>query len=186
LPAFEIRELTDEGDDAVGGWAAGLLRDRWGSTQIVSRGRLHDADRSPSFVAVQQGQPVGLVTYRLEGDQCEIVSLDSLVEGMGIGAALIDAVRGTAAAAGCCRLWLVTTNDNTAALRFYQKRGFSLVAVHRHALDRARELKPEIPLVGMNGIPLQDEIELELLLEPRCQARSLSVDRGAQRSEPRP
>jgi DNA-3-methyladenine glycosylase I len=105
-----------------------------------------------------------LVTYRIEGEACEIVSLDSTIETIGIGSALIQAVRDTAASAGCKRLWLVTTNDNMAALRFYQKRGFVLVAVHRNALDESRRLKPEIPLVGIDGIPLRDEIELELSL----------------------
>ncbi len=50
------------------------------------------------------------------------------------------------------------------ALRFYQKRGFVLVAIHRDALDISRKLKPEIPLIGNDGIPLRDEIELEMIL----------------------
>jgi hypothetical protein len=63
------------------------------------------------------------------------------------------------------RAWLVTTNDNMRALRFYQRLGWELVAVHRGAVDRAREtLKPEIPRVGNDGIPLRDEIELEYRL----------------------
>lgn len=83
---------------------------------------------------------------------------------MGIGSALLDAVKDIAVSDQCKRLWLITTNDNTAALRFYQKRGFSLVAVHRDALEQLRRLKPEIPLFGIDGIPLRDEIKLELLL----------------------
>jgi len=50
------------------------------------------------------------------------------------------------------------------ALGFYQKRGFELVAVHRGAVNESRKIKPSIPLVGMNGIPLRDEIELEIKL----------------------
>jgi len=62
----------------------------------------------------------------------------------------------------CPRLWLVTTNDNVDALRFYQRRGFCLVCVHRGAVDHSRaHLKPEIPLAGNNRIPLRDELELE-------------------------
>ena len=61
------------------------------------------------------------------------------------------------------RLWLITTNDNTDALRFYLRRGFVLVAVHRDAVTYARQsIKPELPLVGYHQIPLRDEIELEL------------------------
>ncbi len=78
---------------------------------------------------------------------------------------LIEAVKQAAVSAGCRRLWLITTNDNLHALRFYQKRGFRLVAVYPNALEESRRLKPEIPLVGLDGIPLRDELELELALE---------------------
>ena len=66
--------------------------------------------------------------------------------------------------AGCSRIWLITTNDNLHALGFYQRRGFVIKAVHPNALDRSRELKPSIPLISENGIPLRDEIELEMSL----------------------
>jgi hypothetical protein len=70
--------------------------------------------------------------------------------------------------AGCTRLWLITTNDNVDALRFYQRRGFRLAALHAGAVDRSRtRLKPEIPEIGDHGIPLRDEIELELDLHLR-------------------
>jgi DNA-3-methyladenine glycosylase I len=144
-------------------WVVAFLNEHWGGTQIISRERVHQADGLAAFVAVRDGQPVGLVTYHVEGTSCEIVSIDSLVEGIGIGAALIEAVK-AAVAGRCSRLWLITTNDNLPALRFYQKRGFCLVAVHPGAMDAARRLKPSIPLVGRDGIPLRDEIELEMAL----------------------
>ncbi|HEX7715028.1 MAG TPA: GNAT family N-acetyltransferase, partial [Bacillota bacterium] len=65
----------------------------------------------------------------------------------------------------CQRLWLITTNDNLAAIRFYQLRGFVLVALHRDAIAQSRKLKPEIPLRGIDGIPIRDEIELEVVLK---------------------
>ncbi len=58
-------------------------------------------------------------------------------------------------------MWLVTTNDNLRALYFYQRRGFRIVAVHRDAVMHSREIKPEIPSVADNGIPILDELELE-------------------------
>jgi GNAT superfamily N-acetyltransferase len=128
------------------------------------RGVVHDGERPPGFLALMEGRRVGLITYRIEGAECEIVNLNSLVEGMGVGSALVEAVRKVATSTGCRRLWLITTNDNMAALRFYQTRGFQLVAVDRNALEESRRLKPEIALVGLDGIPLRDEIELELLL----------------------
>jgi len=160
MKTFQIRPVK-KGDN---GWVVSLLREYWGSAKMVTRGKVYQVDELPGFAAVQDDKPVGLVTYRIKDDQCEITTLNSLVEKARIGTALIDAVKGVATMAHCKRLWLITTNDNMAALRFYQKRGFLLVAVYRNALEHSRRLKPEIPLVGIDGIPLRDEIELELLL----------------------
>ncbi len=145
-------------------WVAQFLDDHWGSTRVVSRGQAYLAHLLPGFVAMEGDEPVGLITYRLDAEDCEIMTIDSLHEGQGIGTALIEAVREVAVAESCTRLWLITTNDNLHALRFYQKRGFRLVAVHPNALDESRKIKPEIPLYGKDGIPLRDEIELELPL----------------------
>jgi GNAT superfamily N-acetyltransferase len=160
MPIIRIRPVQD--DDR--GWVAGLLHEHWHSTRVVSRGRVHEADRLPGFIAEVGGEPVGLLTYRIDGKQCELISMNSLREGIGIGAALIGAAREVARDAGCRRLWLITTNDNLAAVRFYQKRGFRLAAVHCDALEESRKLKPEIPFVGRDGIPLRDEIEMEVIL----------------------
>jgi N-acetylglutamate synthase-like GNAT family acetyltransferase len=160
MKSFQVRPLNKGDHD----WVVGLLNEHWGSTRIVSRGRVHQVDELPGFAAVEDDSPVGLVTYRIEGDQCEITTLNSLMEKEGIGTALIDAVRDVANGASCKRLWLITTNDNTAALHFYQKRGFVLAALYPNALEKSRTLKPEIPLTGIDGITLRDEIELELLL----------------------
>ncbi len=160
MKSFQIRPLNK--DDHA--WVARLLKEYWGSTKIVSRGGIYHADELPGFIAVQDDKPVGLVTYRIDDNECETVTMNSLVEGAGIGSALLDAVKVVAASAECNRLWLITTNDNMKALRFYQKRGFLLVAVYRNALEQSRRLKPEIPLVGTDGIPIRDEIELELIL----------------------
>jgi GNAT superfamily N-acetyltransferase len=72
-------------------------------------------------VAVDGGAWLGLVTYHVDDDSCEIATIDSDRPNQGVGTALIEAVSaGRAARPSCRRLWLVTTNDNTAALRFYQ------------------------------------------------------------------
>jgi ribosomal protein S18 acetylase RimI-like enzyme len=92
------------------------------------------------------------------------VTIDSAKPGIGIGTLLIEAVTQAAREAGCKRLWLITTNDNLHALRFYQKHGFTLLTVHRYALDASRQLKPSIPLIGNDHIPLHHEIELEMIL----------------------
>ncbi len=155
---FEIKPTT-ESDRS---WIKPLLRQYWGSSRVVSRGRLHQVEMLPGFLAAQQRRNTGLITYRIEGNQCEIITLNSLVERRGAGKALVEAVRKVAREAGCKRLWVITTNDNTEAIHFYQKRGFTLVQVYRNAIAASRRLKPEIPLVADNGIPIRDEIELEM------------------------
>jgi GNAT superfamily N-acetyltransferase len=157
---FDIREITTSDRP----WMINLVEDRWGSNRVVTRGIIHEIKQLPGFIALFSGDRIGLLTYFISEDEFEIVTLDSLVEKIGVGTALLSKAREFAKQAGCHRIWLITTNDNMPALRFYQKRGFQLVAVHQNALDYSRTLKPEIPLIGLDGIPLRDEIELELVL----------------------
>ena len=145
-------------------WIRGLFRTFWAAERLVSRGRVFSADELPGFVAWSDGRPVGLVTMNVKDRQCEIVSLNSLHEGKGIGTALVETVMHAAAEVGCSRVWLVTTNDNLHALAFYQRRGFHLCALYPDSINESRRLKPEIPEVGENGIPIRDELELELTL----------------------
>jgi GNAT superfamily N-acetyltransferase len=145
-------------------WIEPFLRERWGALTVVAHGVTYRPAELPGFVAHEADAPVGLVTYSILGEACEIVTIDSVVERRGVGTALVAAVAETARAAGCSRLWLITTNDNLPALRFYQKRGFTLTAVHPGAVTESRKQKPEIPRVGIDGIPIRDELELELEL----------------------
>jgi GNAT superfamily N-acetyltransferase len=145
-------------------WISQFMLEHWGSNKVVSRGVVYYPQDLPGFVATDESEKVGLVTYDITGSYCEIVTIDSVRPFSGVGTALIEAVKNIALQSGCKRLWLITTNDNMNALRFYQKRGFEIVAIHRNALDISRKLKPEIPLIGNDGIPLRDEIELEMIL----------------------
>ena len=142
-----------------------MLKKHWYSTRIISKGRVHDADQLPCFIARQSDARVGLVLYELEGNECEVVSLNGLTELSGVGSLLVDAVKSAATEANCKRLWLITTNDNTQALRFYQRKGFVLSTFYPNAIQQSRKLKPEIPLIGYDEIPIRDEIELEMSLQ---------------------
>ena len=118
----------------------------------------------PGFAAFDGDGCVGLVTYELDGGACEIVTIDALREGEGIGTALLEAVVDAAREAGCKRVQLLTTNNNVRALAFYQKRGFRLVALKAGEIDEQRKLKPSIPEVDSAGLPIRDELHLELSL----------------------
>ena len=158
--SFDIRDLTPEDKP----WVRRVLVQYWGSTTQISHGHKFNADELPGVVAVRDNAEVGLLTYHIVDDQCEIVTHNSMAGHGGIGSCLLDAIRGKAREKGCKRLWLITTNDNTPALRFYQRRGFDLVALYRNAVEEARKLKPEIPNVGFDGIPIKHEFEMEYML----------------------
>jgi GNAT superfamily N-acetyltransferase len=129
------------------------LCDSWGSTTVVSRGHAYDATRYSALLATRGGDIVGLATFRVAGDECQLLTLDALDKWQGIGSALLASVGEVAAERGCSRLWLITTNDNLDAIRFYQRRGMSLVRVHPGAVADARRIKPTIPHIGEYGIP---------------------------------
>ena len=129
-------------DERYQGWAADFLAEQWGSVRMVSRGRLVDLTSLPGFVVLEDGRPAALLTYEIVDGSCEVTSLNSNSEGGGAGSALIEAVRERAVQAGCWRLWVITTNDNMQALRFYQKRSFVMTAVYADALKESRRLKP--------------------------------------------
>lgn len=161
----------------------------WGADFCVSRGRIVYAAELPAFVAETKGgskapesddrnstaspfgrvrrnfgEKLGLVTYEIIGDQCEVVTLDAFAQFAGVGTALLQHAVEAARAASCRRVWLITTNDNVDAIRFYQRRGFTIAAVHVNAIAHSRKLKPSIALVGNHGIPIRDEIEFEMSL----------------------
>lgn len=138
--------------------------EHWGGEEMITRGNIYRPEQLDGFVVEDGKEWIGLLTFFVKEDECEITSLDSLREGQGIGRKLMDAVVEEARNQNCRRVFLITTNDNMNALRFYQKRGFELAALHRGAVIESRKLKPSIPLTGFDDIPLRDEIELEMNL----------------------
>ncbi len=145
-------------------WIGRRTRAQWGGETVIAHGVRYVLSELPGYVALLGGDRAGWITYHLEEQACEIVTLESLRPDRGIGTRLVEQVVSIARDAGCRRVWVITTNDNLHALGFYQKRGFVIAAVYPNALERSRQLKPEIPRVGQDGIPLRDEIELEQAL----------------------
>ena len=141
-----------------------FLLEHWGGEEMITRGKVYRPEQLEGFVVEDGEEWIGLLTFAMEDGECELTSLDSLREGQGIGSKLIDEAIKEARGRGCKRLFLITSNDNLNALGFYQKRGFEITAIYRGAVNQTRKIKPGIPLVGYNNIPLRDEIELEIKL----------------------
>lgn len=142
-------------------WVRQFLLDYNHSLRVVSRGMLHFPGQLPGFKGVIDEAPMGLLTYTISGGEMEVVTLHAAERRRGLGAALLAAARELAKAKRCERLWLITTNDNRPAIAFYKGQGMEQVAVHHNALELSRRLKPEIPLIGLDGMPIRDEIEFE-------------------------
>jgi ribosomal protein S18 acetylase RimI-like enzyme len=138
--------------------------EHWGGEEMITRGNVYRPEQLEGFVVEEDDEWIGLLTFLINDNECEVTSLDSLREGQGIGSTLIDKAVEEARARHCKRLFLITTNDNLNALGFYQKRGFEIVTIYRGAVNESRKRKPSIPLIGFNNIPLRDEIELEIIL----------------------
>lgn len=144
-----------------------LLDDAFAGRYQVRLGEMIDVLELPGMVARDGDEVVGVALYQVDGDTAELATLVVTTgrRRSGAGSALVEAVVEAAKAAGAGRLWLVTTNDNVDAMRFYQRRGFHLAELHRGAVDAARDLKPSIPPVGDHGIPIRDELVLERSLK---------------------
>ena len=154
-------ERIDQGNRAA--VDAFILR-QWYTMEMAVHGESVDLSHAEGWTAMENGEIIGLITYRLAGNALEILSLDSLKEHRGIGTALLNEAVREARRTGCARVWLITTNDNLSALCFYQKRGFDMEEFCRNAVDEARKIKPQIPLIGLDGIPIRHEIVLEMRL----------------------
>ena len=144
-------------------WIIKVAEKLWGSIEIVSKKHTYNILKLPSFIAVIDGKPVGFIMHVVHGRKSEIVALYSEYERQGIGTKLLDLVKEDSKRNGCTAVWILTTNDNTHALRYYQKRGFAITAIRINAIETQRKVKP-IPLLGNDDIPIRDEIELEINL----------------------
>ncbi len=160
LNALQIRDETSDDKE----WKVKVLKDSWASTLVVSRGVVHNADDLPGIIAIKGEQKIGLLTYNIVDQNLEIVTLNSLREREGVGRALIRRIEEIAQSKDCKKIWVVTTNDNTNAILFYKALNFRIIAIHKNAIKKSRELKPEIPLIGNDGVPITDEIVLEKII----------------------
>ena len=145
---------------------AEFIEQHWKSRIVMSRGKVFHPHEEEGVLERRDGQIVGLLTYHMNDDGMEILTLNSVLEGEGIGSSLmLDAIE-EARRRNCGRIWLTTTNDNLRVVGFYQRLGFRMIAINLGVVDEARKIKPQIPSVGWRGIPIHDEIVLELIIKP--------------------
>jgi ribosomal protein S18 acetylase RimI-like enzyme len=136
----------------------------WGSDIVVANNRVYKASELEGFSAFAKGYLAGLLSYSVHKNILNIISLNSIRESIGIGSKLIEHTIKFAMENNMKYIRLFTTNDNTNALKFYQKRGFDIKKVRINQIEKSRKIKPQIPLTGFDDIKIKHEIELEYIL----------------------
>jgi GNAT superfamily N-acetyltransferase len=156
--AFDIRPMTDRAalDE--------LLRLRWSDGSIFVRGRLITPPDVEAFGAYHDNKLQGVATWRIEDGSLYLLTLNNITDRRGVGEALLARMLDLAREKKLPHLRVIISNDNVGAFRFYQKRGFRIIAVHVGVVDMMRKMKPSIPEIGSEGIPMRDEIEMEIAL----------------------
>jgi len=152
---MEYIEKTRNDDKAVSD-----IINVWGSDILVTRGNIYKASDLDGVLVYENGKIIGLGLYKIKND-CEIVLLETFTQNKGIGSKIIEKIKEIAKAKNCKRVWLITSNENINAIKFYQKRGFHISNIYLNAMEEARKIKPEIPKIA-NGIEIRDEIEFEI------------------------
>lgn len=149
---------------------AEFIDQHWYGKLVITLGRQHYPHKEQGFIERHDGRIAGVLTYRVDEEGMQILTVNSALEGRGVGSSLMLDATEKARKLGCRRIWLTSTNENLRAIGFYQRLGFRLVAVHLDTVEQMRKLKPRIPMTDPRGIPIQDEFVMELKLEPYLDA----------------
>ena len=161
---MELKRIEKQDRDKTNAF----IKKEWGGTLIVLReGEQFELSNAEGFVIYNKEEIIGLITYEIRDRVCEILSLNSKVEGEGIGTQLVEAVKNVARNNNCNKLLVETTNALIRAIAFYQKKGFRLVKIYPDAMKYVREVHPyltEADFMEESGIVSRDLLEFEMEL----------------------
>jgi ribosomal protein S18 acetylase RimI-like enzyme len=152
-----IKEKTTEDNS----WIVEYMEREWGGNFIITNGRMHYIEQLAGIILSENQKNIGICLYEEGNNECEIVLLEAFEKNKGVGTILIKEMISRMKNMNWRRIWLITTNDNLDAIRFYQRRKFRINKINKNGIDKARKLKHTIPLVGNYGIPIHGEIEME-------------------------
>ena len=145
---------------------AEFVERHWRSRMVISAGRAFHPHKEQGIIERHDGRIVGLLTYHVEDDGMVILTHNSTIAGARIGTSLMLNAIETARERKCRRVWLTLSNDMLRAVGLYQRLGFRLVKIKLGAIDEARMTKPQSPKVSDRGVPIRDEMVMELIIEP--------------------
>jgi len=157
---MKIKKIIDK-DKA---WLKKVSLEEYGGEFCVFLGRKFYIEDLEGFYLEDESKKLGLITYEIRDNLCEIMTFNAFSKFQGTGTKLLKKVIQETKNKKLNKIIVRTTNDNLDALRFYQRRNFKIVRIYKNIIDRDRTLKPAIPKIGDYKIPMQDAIELEFLL----------------------
>ena len=134
-----------------------------GGPKVVSRGTLYTLSDHEGFVATAEDSLLGFAVLR----QDELLAIATVHPGQGVGSTLMEHCEKLARSRGNPSIWLVTTNDNLDAMRFYQRRGYFLESLTKDAFEVVKRIKGITgEVLGNFDIPIRDELVFRKPLEP--------------------
>jgi ribosomal protein S18 acetylase RimI-like enzyme len=134
---------------------ASVLQAAGWTTPVVTPSGAHQPADLAGFIATAGETVLGALTYRIGDQEIEVVTLNAAQPGRGVGTALLSAARRVATRLDA-RLWLITTDDNTDAQRFYERQGMRPVRVHPRFVDVVAAAKPDATLAFTDAIEYSD------------------------------
>lgn len=158
---IQIREANKDDSKVI----TALMDQHWGGEPLVVRAKKYFPSQLPGIIAYNHDSIAGFLFYTITDVEIEIIVFEVFDKFKGLGSKILDKLKELARSKGIKRIFLMTNNDNIDALRFYQRRGFHICGIHLNSVELSRKIKPSIGYIGEYGIPLRDEIDLELLLD---------------------
>lgn len=140
MPTVQVRDVADVDRP----WLRELVASMWGLPVVTSVRAYEHPERLDGVVAEVDGEPIGAATFHVDGHEWEVVTVNAVRSGVGVGRALLTDVRHRAEEAGASRVWLITTDTNSGAVGFYEHLGMTRVRAHRRFIDVVRAVKPDV------------------------------------------
>ena len=138
-----------------------VWRERWGGCVISPNAAYQPPDVQGMVLLTDGGELAAIATWAPTRVGAEITTLDAIIEGHDYDARLLHMLELFLTEQGVRCATIVTSNDNLRAFQLYARRGYRLVAIHRDAMEHVRKIKPSLPEIGEDGIPVCDMWEFE-------------------------
>jgi ASC-1-like (ASCH) protein len=133
----------------------------WGGEPLIIHGKPYFPSNLDGLFICSKNEILGFLFYDKQPAYYEIIVFEVFQKFQGLGTFLMNEFMSIVKKEGGKKIEVMTTNDNLDALRFYQRRGFTISRIDINQLETTRALKKSCGRIGDFGIPCRDEIILE-------------------------